>query len=66
MAFQLFADSRQSKMDAAYAAGFDPDAPTTEDAATDFDPIRDIEIDTDPEMDALIAKNGRGMWKASW
>ena len=68
MTFQLFADSkRQSKMDAAYAAGFDPDADTdAQDDNADFDPIRDIEVDTDPEMDALIAKHGRGMWKASW
>lgn len=67
MAFQLFADSkRQSKMDAAYAAGFDPDADTDQDDSTDFDPIRDIEIDTDPEMDALISKHGKRMFKASW
>lgn len=68
MAFQLFADSkRQSKMDAAYAAGFDPDAPTaTQDNDADFDPIRNIETDTDPEMDALIAQHGKGMFRASW
>lgn len=62
MTFQLFADTkRQSKMDAAYAAGFDPDAlvaDTDEDAANEKafyaeyggDPIRNIEIDADPGM----------------
>lgn len=65
MAFQLFADNRQSKMDAAYAAGFDPDAPTAAQGSTEIDPW-DIEIDADPEMDALIAKHGKGMFKASW
>lgn len=54
-------------MDAAYAAGFDPDALTAAVAQsnTEIDPW-DIEIDADPEMDALIAKHGKGMFKASW
>lgn len=72
MAFQLFADSkRQSKMDAAYAAGFDPDAltaATDEDAANeaDFqaeyngDPFRNIEIDADPGMPRRMS------WKMDW
>lgn len=69
MAFQLFADSkRQSKMDAAYAAGFDPDAATDEDAANEAafyaeysgDPIRNIEIDADPEMPRRMS------WKMDW
>lgn len=72
MAFQLFADSkRQSKMDAAYAVGFDPDAPTAqndEDAANEAalyaeyngDPIRNIEIDADPEMPRRMS------WKMDW
>lgn len=58
MAFQLFADKRQDKVNEAYAAGFAPDAPTAEDAANEAafyaeyngDPIRNIEIDADPDM----------------
>ena len=69
MAFQLFADSkRQAKVDAAYAAGFDPDAEVTstiEEEAAVIDMIRDIETDGDPEMDAITRKS-RGLWKASW
>ena len=34
MAFQLFADkARQDKVEKAYAAGFDPDAPAAEDCS---------------------------------
>lgn len=69
--FQIFADSkRQSKVDAAYAAGFDPDATTDtdEDAANEAafyeeyngDPIRNIEIDADPGIPHRIS------WKMDW
>ena len=52
----------KAEREAAKAGMVDEKSEATEDEEySNFNPIRDIEVDADPEMEG-----NRGMWKASW